>query len=264
MRVIDVLTAAAVFACLANVVSSVAPTPAPTTEVEEESSPEQIAELKDLVAKKAELTEKLAAMKSKIRNDEIDQLKELKDMLEGMEEGDKGGQKGAAMSDDLVEKLLSGLNAKRAKEEADLNVPLVEDELYACALLSARHYTNPMLAGSADKAKDARGLINSFAGGKDKFDLGVAVESSLFRAVAACVSKLGKAGLVEFKDAGGFAMDSTRSLSKDIAQEAEHAKTATMWTGEVFKISFDKPRWSLLQRAFTKHYPEVDGAKSEL
>jgi len=133
--------------------------------------------------------------------------------------------------------------------------PIREDNLHACALMAARRFA------AVDESQKA---LERFVGTDSSLSPGEAAKTAVFRSIVICLKQLDDAGLDSFKKAGGFSADSTRSLPDEMAQEAESRKAYITWSGAVFQLGFDKPRWNLLRRILARHLnPAKDGVKSE-
>eukprot|EP00929_Paragymnodinium_shiwhaense_P065048 TRINITY_DN3264_c0_g3_i1.p1 TRINITY_DN3264_c0_g3~~TRINITY_DN3264_c0_g3_i1.p1 ORF type:complete len:217 (+),score=54.48 TRINITY_DN3264_c0_g3_i1:378-1028(+) len=162
---------------------------------------------------------------------------------------------------DLVEQMVKAIASKRQEDE---DLPLEENKLEACMLMAGRRYGDEAFrreeAEPSKAALETRELLTRFAEGGPDFSVGAASKTDVFRAIVLCFSELQDSVVAEFKADGGFARENRRTLPDHIADQAKTKKRAVMLSGDVFKMSFEKPRWANLRRA-AKHLPWIADAK---
>lgn len=240
-------------------------------------------ELEAAEAKVAELQEQVEAlqkMKAKKKGEhtkaEIDHLKELMANIEAIEK-----ESTSAKSQDnhiqMAQAMAEAMKARKEKEEQQEKAPLQQNSLHACTLLAARHYCDPNRNKAPAKGSDAstskeealqgpmaatevRSLLERFAAGKKAavpLDVGDVAYATVFRGIAACLNWMDQDRLEEFHAAGGFEITSSEALDEQLVNEAEGKKTAMPLTGNVFKLGFDKAKWSELRRIVARYYGQV-------
>merc|ERR1711924_328488 len=98
--------------------------------------------------------------------------------------------------------------------------------------------------GEADgKAKDDADEYE-----KEALSVGDAAKRALFKGIVICLDEITKEQLQEFKAEGGFDVTSTKALSEKQVAKAT-GKRSALWSGQVFTLAFDKPKWRQLRRA---------------
>lgn len=164
------------------------------------------------------------------------------------------------VKNEKVEEAVRAFEQSMKPEGAAEPKPLEDDELRACALMSIRRF-----GGSAE----AQTLLQRFSD-EQAVSPGEASKSTVFKGIVVCLKTLSKDALADFHTAGGFAVNSQRSLPDAMAQEAESKKSAVPLQGEVFQLGFNKPKWALLRRLIAAHHSpkvvheEVHPDKTEL
>merc|ERR1712232_1442157 len=85
---------------------------------------------------------------------------------------------------------------------------LKEDELHACALMSARHFSDA----------DSQSILQRFISVDGQLSAGEASKTLVFKSIAACLKSLQEQDLLDFSKAGGFGLDSRIALSPDMVR----------------------------------------------
>jgi len=217
--------------------------------------------LKAQIAEKEQELEKERApsgtMMSKLTAEEdrgnlVDGLRQVMQKLAELEKREDGPAP-APVKNEKVEAAVQAFENSMKKGDVDESSPIQQDELHACALMAARRYCAGAGGDSPTPANSAWILLTRLVSTEAPLSPGEASKTTLFKSMAVCVKKLGKAGLSDFELAGGFTAQSPYALADDMAQEAEHKKGAIAWQGEVFQLGFKKDRWSHLRRVIARY-----------
>lgn len=205
----------------------------------------QLAE-KELAGEAEDIKEEMAGEdKSSLVDGLMQVMKKLSEL-----EANPPGPAPAPVKNEKVEEAVKAFEDSMKQGGSDESQPIPEDELHACGLMAARHFTAD--AGRADiagtPADAAWILLTRLVDTKAPLSPGEASKTALFKSVAVCVKKFDKDALSGFKKAGGFLPQSTFALPEAILQENENKKTAITWQGEVFQLGFKKERWGHLRR----------------